>query len=159
MLLKTSIGSYLSTKLSATNATELLVYSDLYSIEELHDKCLAYFDKNAIDFLRSDGLLSLPELSLKSVVSRDSFYVPEVSIFQAVVGWMEHNGLVAGEGLPEVLKCIRLSEMSPQDIFEVVEPRQLFSEPQLLSAVRAQVKQEFQHMKPRGKKGLVSCGV
>ncbi len=153
-LLKEAIGIQLADRISLKNVLELLVHADFSHVPELHEKCLQFVDQNAEEILKSDAFLSLPAHNLQCVISRDTFLVPEVSIFQAVLKWKEHNSSVSEEVKSEVLQCIRLSEVSPQEIFQVVEPSGMFDESKLFQAVRVQMKSVLKQMHPRGKTGL-----
>ncbi len=153
--LKEAIGVQLGDRISASNVLELMVHADYSHLPDLHEQCLQFIDQNAEEVLGSEAFLSLPAHNLQSVISRDTFLVPEVAIFQAVLRWKEHNSGTSGEGLLQVLQCIRLSEISPPEIFGVVEPSGLFDDSKVLRAVRVQTKPELKEMQPRGKKGLM----
>ena len=128
------------------------MHADMCHLPLLQEKCLKFVDGNAERVLKSNAFLSLPEDNLKDIISRDTFIAPEVSVFRAVLQWKEHNKQSRKE-MEEILKCVRLSEISPQDLFAVVEPFNLFQEPSILRAIRIQVKPELEQMQPRGKKG------
>ena len=152
VLLKEALGEQLSRHIGETNVLEVFVHADMCHLPQLQEKCLKFVDGNADRVLKSNAFLSLPEDNLKDVISRDTFIAPEVSVFQAVLQWKEHNKQSRKE-MEEILKCVRLSEISPQDLFAVVEPCNLFQEPSILRAIRIQVKPELEQMQPRGKKG------
>ena len=154
-LLKMAIGAQLSKHVNKDNVFEMLVHADLCAMSELHQKCLKFCDKNASSVLESDGFLSLPENSLKSILSRDTFDVPEVSIFEALLKWKEHNSC-GREEMGELLDCVRLTRITPQELFQSIEPHALFTELQILTAIRTQTKPQLEQMKPRGRKGGAS---
>ncbi len=151
--LKEAIGVQLGDRISASNVLELMVHADYSHLPELHEQCLQFIDQNAEAVLGSEAFLSLPAHNLQSVISRDTFLAPEVAIFQAVLRWKEHNSGTSGEGLSQVLRCIRLSEISQGEIFDVVEPSGLFHQSEILQAIRAQTKLTLKQFHPRGKRG------
>ena len=77
---------------------------------------------------------------------------PELAILQAVVRWKEHNEKSVEE-LAQVLEHVRLSEFSLQEIFNEVEPMELFSQESILTAVRLQYRPSVTQTCPRGRKG------
>ncbi len=156
-LLKEAIGIQLADRISLKNVLELLVHADFCHLLELHEKCLQFVDQNAEEILKSDAFPSLPAHNLQCVISRDTFLVPEVSIFQAVLKWKGRNSSVSAEVKSEVLQCIRLSEVSPQELFQVVEPSGAFDGSKILQAIRVQTMPDLKQMHPRGKRGLFSA--
>ena len=152
VLLKEALGEQLSRHISQTSVLELLVHADMCHLLQLRKKCLKFIDNNADLMLKSDAFLLLPEDSLACIISRDTFIAPEVSVFRAVLRWKEHNKQSVEE-MGDILKCVRLSEISPQELFEVVEPCSLFDEPSILKAIRVQMKPDLEQMQPRGKYG------
>ena len=83
---------------------------------------------------------------------------PELAILQAVVRWKEHNEKNVEE-LEQVLEHIRLSELSPQVIFNEVEPMKLFSHKRILTAVRLQYRPSITETQPRGRKGVLCVNI
>ena len=152
VLLKEALGEQLSRYISQSSVLELLVHADMCHLSQLQKKCLKFIDNNADLVLKSDAFLLLPEDSLTCILSRDTFIAPEVSVFRAVLQWKEHNKQSL-EKIGDILKCVRLSEISPRELFEVVEPCNLFSEPSILKAIRVQMLPDWEQMLPRGKKG------
>ena len=55
--------------------------------------------------------------------------------------------------MADILQCVRLSEIPPEQLFAVVEPSGLFGGNTILDAIRVQMKPELEQMQPRGKKG------
>ena len=137
LALKETLEYQLFNHISLNTVIPLLIHSDTYNLPELQKKCLCFIESkpNTTKVLQSPSILDLSEENLIGIISRDSLVVPELAIFQAVVRWKEHNERSAEE-VAEVLEHIRLSEFSPQEIFNEVEPTKLFSQERLLIALR-----------------------
>lgn len=48
-------------------------------------------DTHAIDIIKHDSFLQLSAGALNDLISRDSFYAPEIDIFLAVQSWVKAN--------------------------------------------------------------------
>ncbi len=79
---------------------------------------------------------------MKSLVSRDSFFAPEIEIFGAVYRWLQANSDISPENQSEVLSTVRLSLMNVKDLFEIVRPTGLLSSDALLDAIEMQTVQK-----------------
>ena len=150
--LKEALSEKLASVVTLKNVLHLLLYADLYQASSFLNQCLTTVDRKAEEVLSSDAFLALAHSTLSLIISRDTFFVPEMMIYHSVVCWKDFNG-VSKEELEEVLGCVRLSEIPPKDLFVTVEPAQLFKPTEITSALRVQIKPEFQQMKPRGRKG------
>ena len=157
--LKTAIAAKLESRVSVNNVLQLLVYADLHDLRNLHLRCLHYCDQHPAPILKSGNFSSLPEDALKSILSRDTLDVAELSVFEALLQWKEHNQRNTEE-MKEVLECIHLTRFSPQELFERVEPMGLFTKDEIFTALRAQSMPQLHLLRPRGKKGgCESCKI
>lgn len=53
--------------------------------------CLEYMDKHALEVIQHENFLQLSPEALHKLISRDSFYAPEIDIFLAVQSWVKAN--------------------------------------------------------------------
>lgn len=137
------------------NVLTFLAYADLYQVKHLLDTCLCLIDKKAEDILNCDDLSTLTSSSLQLIISRDTFLVPEMRIYEAFLRWREHNSLNK-EDCEHALDCVRLSEIPAKELFTTIEPAKIFDQSEITTALRIQIKPEFQNRRPRGRKGLSS---
>lgn len=70
--------------------------------------------------------------ALKEIISRDSFYAPEIEIFKALQAWIKANSDVDAK---DVLSYVRLSLMTIPDLLNVVRPTGLVSSEAILDAI------------------------
>ena len=151
-LLKTAVGAQLAKHVTSDTVLQILLCTDLCDLQDLHQKCLHYCDEHAAAVLRSESLLSLPEDTLKLVLSRDTLVAAEVSVVEALQRWQESNQR-STEEMKGLLDCVRLTRINQEDLFQSIEPSGLFTEGQIMAAIRAQSKPQLELMRPRGRKG------
>lgn len=154
--LKEALGDQLSLNyVSLDTVLLLLVHSDIHHLRQLHSSCLTFIEnkENSVNVLRHPSLLLLPEASFTSIISRDSFVVPEIEVLKAVEKWKKHNSKTVAE-IGKLLECVRLSEFSsPEQIFGEVEPTGLLDSQTILTGIRTICKPCLIEMNPRGRKG------
>ena len=64
------------------NVLTFLAYADLYQVKHLLDTCLCLIDKKAEDVLNCDDLSTLTSSCLQLIISRDTFLVPKIRIYE-----------------------------------------------------------------------------
>lgn len=89
--LESAISSYLTKNLSLKNCCAILDAARLYSLQTLATVCMTFMDRNSTDLLGHITFKTLSQDSLCSLLERDSFFAPEVQIFNAVYDWCKHN--------------------------------------------------------------------
>lgn len=89
--LELAISSYLTNSLSPENCCAILDAARLYSLETLSDVCMTFMDRNSTELLGHCTFKTLSQDSLCSLLERDSFFAPEVQIFNAVYDWCKNN--------------------------------------------------------------------
>ena len=115
--------------------------------------CLQFIDQNAAAVLEREDVLTLPEQTLCQILSRDSFVIEEMSIYNTILRWMEHNSVSEAQSL---LDCVRLSEIPREELVDLSEPPGRFTQAQVLNALKVQIRSEHHRMKPRGRTGKTS---
>lgn len=85
--------------------------------------------------------------ALKEILQRDSFYAPEVEIFQAVWNWSKAN---PDCDIREILDVVRLPLMSVEELLHVVRPANLVSPETILDAIQARLQAKDSDMRYRG---------
>lgn len=135
-----------------SNILQTLFYADSCNAEMLHRHCVQYLNAEAEAIIESQSMMDLPKENLKWLLSRDFFIANELKIFEAVKKWKECNGFEVDE-IADLLKCVRLSEISPNEIISTVCPSGLYPEAVTEEALRQKL--SFQNKsKSRGKKGI-----
>ena len=97
----------------------------------------------------SEGFLSLSQAALIDLLSRDSFFAPEIEIFRAVVQWKERNNVSVDEAR-DLLKVVRLQLVSNSDLFNIIRPSGLYQPDQILDALHCQSERSPQELQHRG---------
>ncbi|XP_065661454.1 BTB/POZ domain-containing protein 9 isoform X4 [Hydra vulgaris] len=148
LALQNAVGSYLESIINIENVTIIYDAACLYSLSSLKQKCLIFIDHNAIDVLASENFVSLSETSLLAIISRDSFYAPEINIFNAIVDWIKNNEPMLDK--TSILKYVRLPLISLHDLFHVVRKSKLFNSDAILDAVQMKTELGVSDMPLRG---------
>jgi len=91
--LQKSISDYLESILDIRNVCSIYDISSLYQLKSLQETCARFIDKNSLVLIKQNTFLQLSCDSLASVISRDSFSLNEIDIFQMVKEWHETNGI------------------------------------------------------------------
>ena len=150
-LLKDATDQYLEGNVINASVIQIYVHADLFNLERTKLKCFDIMDDDPNVVLESDELPQLPLQQLEGIISRDCFLTDEISIFRAVQRWMSRNNK-SREAIADLLKAVRLCEISPQDLFTEVEPSSLYDKDAIYKAIRVQQKPEWNCTNPRGRR-------
>ena len=71
--------------------------------------------------------------ALREIISRNSFYASEISIFKAIHKWAEDS---EEQNVEEIMKCVRLPLMSLEELLNEVRPSSLVSADAILDAIK-----------------------
>eukprot|EP00731_Ephydatia_muelleri_P000226 Em0001g226a len=155
-MLKEALSHQLCEHIDLDSVLPILLHASVHSVSLLNEKCLQFVDHHAKEVLTGPSFLPLPKECVLAILSRDSLYVPEEEIFQAVTRWMDHNHHNK-EDIKDIIACVRLSEISPSVLFALVEPSGFFDGQCILDALRIQMKPELLEMRSRGRLGTLCC--
>ncbi|VDP15075.1 unnamed protein product [Heligmosomoides polygyrus] len=126
------IVDYLKKKLDISNVLIILRTAALL-FDDLTESCMKFADQHASDVLASKNFLTLQQKAVEEVLTRDSFYAPEIDIFKAICEWIRAQPL-AKETSPETLierfiskKCLRLDLIHQKELLSTVRHSELFA--------------------------------
>ena len=80
--------------------------------------------------------------ALQDVISRDSFYAPEIDIFRAVQTWASRNmesrgGLTAGSSMmSDIMRRVRMQLIDLSDLLDIVRSSSLVCPDAILDAIK-----------------------
>ncbi|XP_052749475.1 BTB/POZ domain-containing protein 9 isoform X2 [Galleria mellonella] len=153
--LEAAISDYLRQVLALRNVCAVLDAARLYGLEALMDYCYNFLDRNATEVLQHETFLQLSVEALQGLLERDSFFAPEVDIFKAVCEWFSANQTwVKSEGgqsqVEKILKCVRLTLMSLEELLTVVRPFSLVTPDMLLDAIQEKTQTKSTDLPHRG---------
>ncbi|KOC60139.1 BTB/POZ domain-containing protein 9 [Habropoda laboriosa] len=132
--LEDSISNYFRQILDVENVCLIFNAALLYQQEFLTKVCRIYLGVHTYNIIRHESFLHLSAGALNELVSKDSFYAPEIDIFLALQAWIKVNPNADGQN---VLDKVRLSLISTMDLLNVVQPTGLVSPEAILSAIAA----------------------
>ncbi|KAL5967683.1 BTB/POZ domain-containing protein 9 [Taenia solium] len=109
--LQNDLTAYFIRSLTPQNVCLLYDLAITFDLEDLIDACLQTIDRSPAVILSHPQFLRLSRASVLRMLSRDSFYVPEVEVLRGVQAWLEADyqsrfekfaALVASSSLPSV---------------------------------------------------------
>ncbi|KAK3093519.1 hypothetical protein FSP39_016697 [Pinctada imbricata] len=145
--LETSISDYLKAILNNSNVCLIYDIANMYSLTSLCLVCKEFIDRNAQDILTDEAFLNLSQSSVTALISRSSFYAPEIDIFNSVKDWADHN---QGIDASPILESVRLSLMSMDELLNKVRPTGLVSADSILDAIKTQTESRILDLQYRG---------
>lgn len=170
--LEASISDYLRQILQIRNVCMIYDAARLYQLQFLTRVCFSFMDKNAQAIIHDESFLQLSPAGLKDLIQRDSFYAPEVEIFEAIVEWVKANQSdsvdnnsiyssqdgsddsaevpVLSEAASAVLSGVRLALMDLTDLLTVVRPTNLIAPDTILDAIAARNQGKDTELRYRG---------
>ncbi|XP_051164686.1 BTB/POZ domain-containing protein 9 [Leptopilina boulardi] len=145
--LEVAISDYLKEILNIRNVCLIFDAARLYQLEFLTKVCHEYLDKHALEVIQHESFLQLSLQALIELISRDSFYAPEVDVFLAVYAWVKAN---PGIEVKEILNQVRLSLIAITDLLNVVRPTGLVSPEMILDAIAESTQTKDTELNYRG---------
>ena len=134
LALQQSIISYLKAAVTVANVCLIFSVSSYYQLKELNSACTDFIDLHATEVMKSDGFLSLSQSALVDLVSRDSFYAPEMDIYHGILQWVQSNEVDVKDA-KELLKAVRLQLIPMADLLEVIRKSGFFDAHEILDAI------------------------
>lgn len=89
--LKLAISTHLENNLSMENCFAMFEAAQMFDLKALTDISMNFIEKNLKDLLSSSDFQTLSQDSLCTLLVRDSFFAPELQIFNAVRNWYTEN--------------------------------------------------------------------
>lgn len=132
MDLEAAISDYLREILNISNICSILDTALFYQLEFLSSVCFEYMDKYASEIIQHESFRQLRDTTLSELISRDSFYAPEIDIFLAVDLWVKANPEVDKS---KVIAQLRLTLISEVDLVTVVRSTNLISDSTLVDVL------------------------
>ena len=148
--LKSKLEDRLSSITGLSNVLQFYFYADLYNAKKLQHHCANFIDCNAKAILKGETILELPQDSLRHLISRDSFVVEELEVFQTIQRWMKYNRIERRD-IHDLLWCVRLSEIPPEELLSTVQSSGLYDSYSIGYAVQSQQAEELRNVTTRGR--------
>ncbi|XP_045460142.1 BTB/POZ domain-containing protein 9 isoform X1 [Harmonia axyridis] len=144
--LESAICDVLQQLLSLRNVCAVLDTAQVYGLGNLVKVCHNFMDRHASKILAHESFLQLSQSSLIDLLKRDSFFAPEVEIFQGVLNWSKANEDIGDN----VLKCVRLPLMTVTQLLSVVRPASIVKPDALLDAIAERTNVRLSSLPYRG---------
>lgn len=142
-MLQQAIMSFLKATLTVANVCHIFNVASFYQLKELSQACTSFVDMNASQVMKSDGFCSLGKQALVDLLSRDSFFAPEMDVFSGIQQWMEVNECSPSDK-KELLQVVRLSLIPIDCLLNEVRECKLFDDSDILDAITTARRQDKQ---------------
>lgn len=126
--------AYLKATLNVSSVCLVYNIALFYQLKELCIVCTFFVDMNASAVLKSEGYLLLSQQALVELLSRDSFFAPEIEIYNGIRRWMEANDVPISE-CQSLLKVVRLHLLPMDDLLAGVRHSGCYGPDQILDAI------------------------
>ncbi|CAM2718263.1 unnamed protein product [Rotaria socialis] len=136
--LESSLSMYIQSILSLSNVCIIYDAACLYELNNLREHCALFIDSHAKEIITTNEFLALSPEALSSVVSRDSFFYPEIDIFYAIKNWHDYyylNQKDQWKPFDNIVSKVRLTLMSMTELLSIVRYSNLFDLNQILDAI------------------------
>lgn len=147
--LQQALIAYLKATLNVNNVCLVYNVASYYQLKDLSVSCHTFVDMHAPDVMKSDGFLSLSQSALIELISRDSFFAPEMDIYLGIVRWMNHNSVVA-EQARDLLKVVRLQLIPLSNLLREIRRSGMFDPNDILDAIAMIDGKPTIDLEPRG---------
>ncbi|XP_003740974.1 BTB/POZ domain-containing protein 9 [Galendromus occidentalis] len=148
--LQEALCRYLQEILSVRNVCMVYDKAQLFHLDQLSETCCRFMDRHAEAVLQSKPFLQLSTAALAAMLSRDSFFVKEIEIFEAVRRWRAERP--DDEDVSSILKAVRLPLIETADLLNVVRGSGLIPADQLLDAIHRKTECRDVDLNYRGSK-------
>ena len=126
--------AFLKATLNVGNVCLVYNVASFYQLKELRLVCTTFVDMNASAVMKSDGFLSLSQQALIELLSRDSFFAPELEIYQGIRKWMEANE-EPSSACKNLLKTVRLQLLPMKELLADVRHTGFYDPDEILDAI------------------------
>ncbi|RWS07146.1 BTB/POZ domain-containing protein 9-like protein [Dinothrombium tinctorium] len=111
--------------LTLTNVAKVYTFANRFDLFDISQKCLDFIDENAQKLMENIEIFkSFPLRLVYDVIDRDTFEVPELEIFKAVVELKKANRY----DVSLLLKKIRLNLINKDEFYDYVLPTKIFND-------------------------------
>lgn len=142
----------LTANLTLDNCSSILSAAHLYSLNDLQTACMSFMDCHASDLLGHETFKAFSINEMCALLNRDTFNAPEINIFKAVCDWKRNHPdtdvkvnfnfinfffikLIHTFEFQEVLSVVRWSELSSDDLLDIVFPSKIMDPTEILQMI------------------------
>ncbi|CAF2085115.1 unnamed protein product [Rotaria magnacalcarata] len=136
--LENSLSMYIQSILSLNNVCIIYDTACLYELNNLREHCALFIDSHGSEIITTNEFLALSPEALSSVISRDSFFYPEIDIFYAIKNWHDYYYLSQKDQwkpFDSIVSKVRLTLMSMIELLKIVRYSNLFDLNHILDAI------------------------
>ncbi|XP_066602241.1 BTB/POZ domain-containing protein 9 isoform X2 [Prorops nasuta] len=122
--LESAISDYLKEIINIKNVCFIFDAARLYKLEFLLKVCHEYMDIHAPNIIQHESFLQLSDGALIDLISKNSFFAPEIDIFLAIQQWVKANPEMDPKEVLRLLNIVRPTGLvSPEAILDAIATR------------------------------------
>jgi len=106
-----------------SNALLYYAIAEKYDLLKLQNRIYLFILKNFVEISTTANFLYVPFDRLVTLLNEDGLCVPsEVSVFKAILTWIDHNRQERITFAPFLMRCVRLQLLQPEALVTEMEP-------------------------------------
>lgn len=136
---KSSCFKFFKQQINKSNCIRTWLFAESHNCTELMEASVKYIECNFLDIVRGREFLNLeqPDIVAKLVQLEDLAITSEEQVYEAVLGWLQHDPEKRKEHAPVVFKHVRFASMSRDYLLHIVDHEPFIKEdPDCLQQVK-----------------------
>jgi BTB/POZ domain-containing protein 9 len=139
-------SSFFKPLITLDNVVNVYIESMVHEILPLQQQVVQFIEDNAKEFLDHESFKNLPHQYLMHLLSRDSFFAPEIKIYEGAMRWIEENQtLTTADTVKKVLSTVRLPLIDTKDLINMARNTECIHQNALLYAIEMKTVGTHQH--------------
>ncbi|XP_035660358.1 kelch-like protein 20 [Branchiostoma floridae] len=115
-------NSYMAMNVERSTCVDLYMFADVFSLNNVLILCLQSIHRNFVEVASSEEFCSLSVNQLTEIISHDELDVTEeITVWEAVVRWVQHSKKERLHHLPSILPNIRFNQLTSDDTAAILE--------------------------------------
>ncbi|XP_035658915.1 kelch-like protein 20 [Branchiostoma floridae] len=129
---------------------QLYKFADVFSVDNVLKRCLELIHRNFVEVASSEEFCSLSVNQLTEIISHDELGVTEeITVWEAVVRWVQHSKKERLHHLPSILPHIRFDLLTSDDTAAILEHPLVGEDPGICKVIRNVLQKGNPILKPR----------
>ena len=120
---KSACFKFFKQQINKSNCIRTWLFAEGHNCTELMEASVKYIECNFLDIVRGREFLNLeqPDIVAKLMQLEDLAITSEEQVYEAVLGWLQHNPEKRKEHAPIVFKHVRFASMSRDYLLHIVD--------------------------------------
>ncbi|CAJ0941651.1 unnamed protein product, partial [Mesorhabditis belari] len=117
----TECATFLAPRLHVSNVLAIDAFCRTIGCKSILENIRSYINSNFVAVTQSHPFLELSLEEIQEILIRDELYVgSEENVFHAAIRWIEFDQLERRQHISKLLRCVRLSQLSPSVLSDTI---------------------------------------